>query len=183
MQTAQNFFAAVNNTGLGFGIASAEAAVAADEDLAQLQLETGKASMYESFELARRAVAVKDAGELFALTSKWSQDATEKLLGYSRNYVSITQEAQQHVEKFVDGSGPALQRELLETIEKSISQSPVPGGQSVLTVVKSAMTSATTAMGAVDQAAKQFTEYAGASLEASPMGAVATKASPRKRAS
>ncbi len=183
MQTAQEFYAAVNNANLDLGLASAEASQAAGEGLVRFQLETCKGLLHALVQQVREAVAVKDPGELLALSSKWSQDSTEKLMSQSRNYVSTAQEANQQIARFLVDSGTALQGELVKTIEKVVSQSALPGGQSALAAMKVAMASASKAMDAMDQATKQFTEYAGASLTASPMGAAAKAASPRKRAS
>jgi phasin family protein len=183
MPTDQGFIAAVNNSSLGLAFAATEAAVAAGERVVRLQMESAKSLFQESIAQVQKLSALKDFEEAAAVVTAWSKDGVEKLSGYSRNYVSIAQEAQQNVTKALDENSAVLQREVLDAVEKAVSHWPVPGGDSLLAGFKVAVTSATSATDAVNQTLKQVTEFAGASLKAASVGAEAVPAPSRKRAS
>jgi len=177
----QSFVAAVNNAGLGVALAATEAGYAAAERLANLQLESAKALLQESFAQARNLAAAKDAGEAVGMLTAWSQSSVEKLSGYSRNYVAIAQDAGNQVLKYLDAEGAPLQRQLLETIEKSALHAPVPGGEAVTAAMKVAVTTATAVIDAVQQAMNQMTEFAGAGLKPAPISAAVASVVPRVR--
>lgn len=183
MQNGQEFVAAVNNSSLALALAASEAALAAGERIARLQTESARSLFQESVEKSRKLLAVKGLEEVTGTVSTWSQDGVEKLSGYARNYVSILQEAQAHVSKALEENTAAVRRELLETAEKAVLQSPVPGGESLLAGMKVGLNSATTAMDALNQMFQQWTEFAGASLKAGAPGAVVSMVPTRKRAS
>lgn len=183
MQTGQGFFAAVNNSSLGLALAVSEAAVVAGEKTARLQVESAKTLFQESVEQARKMMAVKNVEEAAEMMSAWSKEGVEKLSGYSRNYVSIAQDAQRRMTKALDENGAVLQREVLETAEKAVLHLPVPGGDSLLAGMKLAVKSATTAMDALNEMVQQVTEFAGASLKAASVGAEVIPVPSRKRAS
>jgi phasin family protein len=183
MQTGQEFIAAVNKSGLGLALAATEAAMAAGEQVARLQMESAKSLFQESVGQARKLAALKDVEEAAGMMSAWSKDGVEKLSGYSRNYVAIAQEAQRRLTKALDESGALLQRETLEMAEKAMLHSPVPGGEGMLAGMKLVLTSATNAIDTVNQMMQQVTEFAGAGLKAASLGADVIPAPSRKRAS
>jgi phasin family protein len=149
----------------------------------RLQLETAKTLFQESVGQARKWMGSKSMEETAEMMSAWSKEGVEKLSGYSRNYVSIAQDAQRHVTKALDENSAVLQREVLETAEKAVLHLPVPGGDSLLAGMKLAVNSATTAMDALNQMMQQVTEFAGASLRAASVGAEVIPVLSRKRAS
>ncbi len=183
MQIGQGFFAAVNNSSLGLALAATEAAAVAGDQTVRLQLETAKTLFQESVGQARKWMGVTSVEEAAEMMSAWSKEGIEKLSGYSRNYVSIAQEAQRHVTKALDENSAVLQREVIETAEKAVLHLPVPGGDNLLAGMKLAVKSATTAMDAVNQMMQQVTEFAGASLKAASVGAEVIPVPLRKRAS
>ena len=181
MKIDQSFVAAVNNAGLGVALAAAEAGYSAAERLANLQLESAKALLQESFEQARQLAAAKDAGDAVGMLTAWSQSSAEKLSGYSRNYVAIAQDARNQVLKYLDEEGAPLQRQMLESIEKSVLHAPIPGGEALTAGMKVAITTATAVIDALQQATNQMTEFAGAGLKPAPISAAVASVVPRVR--
>jgi phasin family protein len=183
MQTGQEFFAAVNHSGVSAAVATIEAAVAATEKTVRLQMESAKSLFQESVGQTRKLMAAKDLEGVPDMLSAWSKDGLEKLSGYSRNTVAIAQEAGLQVTKAVEAHTATLQREILEAVEKALLHSPVPGGEGALAGTKLGLTSVSSAMDAMNQMFHQMTEFAGASLKAASTGAEVTSAPSRKRAS
>lgn len=181
MKIDQGLVSAVNNTSLGLALVAAEAGYAAADRLVGLQLESGKALLHESFDQARKLAAAKDFGEVAGMLTAWSQSSVEKLSGYSRNYVAIVQDARNQVLKYLDEEGAPLQRQWLESIEKSVLHAPVPGGEWWTAGTKTAVTTTTAVIDAVQQAVTQLTEFAGAGLKPAPISAAVASVVPRAR--
>lgn len=181
MKIDQGLVSAVNNTSLGLTLAAAEAGYAAAGRLAELQLESGKALLQESFDQARRLTAAKDWSEAAGMLTVWSQSSVEKLSGYSRNYIAIAQDARNQVSKYLDVEGAPLQRQWLESIEKSVLHAPVPGGEWWTAGMKTAVTTMTAFIDAAQQAVTQWTEFAGAGLKPAPISAAVASVVPRAR--
>jgi phasin family protein len=177
----QSLVSAVNNTSLGLALAVAEAAYAAADRLAGLQLESGKALLQESFDHARKMAAAKDLVEVAGMFTAWTQGNVAKLSGYSRNYVAIAQDTGNQMLKYLDDEGAQLQRQMLETIEKSALHAPVPGGEWWTAGTKTAVTATTAVMDAVQQAVTQLTEFAGAGLKPVPISAAVASVVPRAK--
>jgi phasin family protein len=120
------------------------------EKLVELNLQVAKATLAESAEHTKAALAVKDVQELLTLQAAMLQPSAEKAVAYSRHLYDIATGATSEFTK-------------------------TAGSESAVALVKSAMTAANNAYESVHKAAKQAADMAEANFTA--MGSTAVKAS------
>lgn len=176
MYASNEAFAAMNKAQVESLAAVARLGFDTVERVSRLNLEAAGSLVHEAI-AALRAAADGKVPEVAAPA------AMEKLTGYSRRMLDILQGVQGEMLQMTDAGVARFNREVLESVEKSMLHSAVPGGDTVLTGLRNAMGAATSSMDAWQQMFKQVTEFAEASLKAATPAAENTlKVVTRKRA-
>jgi len=154
------------------------------EKLVELNLQVAKATLAESAENAKAALAVKDAQELLALQASLLQPSAEKAAAYSRHIYDIATATTSEFTKTAEAQLGELQKSFTTAVDGALKNAPA-GSESAVALVKSAMTAANNAYESVHKAAKQAANMAEANFAAVTDTAVkATKANakPARRA-
>lgn len=176
MYASNEAFAAMNKAQVESLAAVARLGFDTMERMSRLNLEAAGSLLHEAFAALRAA-----ADGRFAEAA--APAAMEKFNGYSRRLLEILQGVQGEMLQMTDAGLARFNREVLESFEKSMLHSAIPGGDGVLTGLRNTMGAATSSMDAWQQMFKQVTEFAEASLKtATPAAENTLKVVSRKRA-
>ena len=154
------------------------------EKLVELNLQVAKATLGETVENTKAALAVKDVQELMALQASILQPSAEKAVAYSRHLYDIATATSSEVSKTAEAQLAEAQKSYMTAVDGAVKNAP-PGTENAVTLVKSAIAAANNAFETVQKAAKQATEMAEAnfnSVASSAVKASQTAAKATKRA-
>jgi len=135
------------------------------EKLVELNLQVAKATLAESAENVKAAMAVKDAQELLALQASLLQPSAEKAVAYSRHLYDIASGTAAEVTKTAEAQMAELQKSLGAAVDGALKNAPA-GTENAVTLVKSAISAANNAFESVQKAAKQAADIAEANFTA-----------------
>ena len=158
-------FAAANKANLETLFGLTNKAFEGVEKLVELNLQVAKATLAESAENAKAALAVKDAQELLALQASLLQPSAEKAAAYSRHLYDIASATTAEVTKTAEAQLAELQKSFTTAIDGALKNAPA-GTENAVTLVKSAINAANNAFESVQKAAKQATDIAEANFSA-----------------
>ena len=140
-----------------------------------------KATLAESAEHAKQAASVKTAQELLTVQTAAVQPLAEKMLAYSRHVYEIASEAQAELGKVAEWQA-ATHSQRMQAFVDAVSKSAPVGSESVVALVRSAITAANTAYDSVQQATRHATELAEQSFHAASKATAQAAAQTRKTA-
>ncbi len=152
------------------------------EKIVELNMTASKAALAESGEHAMALLSVKDAQELLALQSGLFQPLAEKTAAYSRHLYDIASSQGAELSKVFEDQTADAQRKFTNLVDGAAKNAPA-GSEAAVAVMKSAVSSANSALESVQKAVRQATEMAEANFNA--VTATATnvgKATAKKRA-
>ena len=135
------------------------------EKLVELNLQVAKATLAESAENTKAALAVKDVQELLALQASLLQPSAEKAAAYSRHLYDIATSSTTELTKTAEAQMGELQKSFTSVVDGALKNAPA-GSESAVALVKSAMTAANNAYEGVHKAAKQAADMAEANFTA-----------------
>jgi len=135
------------------------------EKLVELNLQVAKATLAESAENTKAALAVKDVQELLALQASLLQPSAEKAAAYSRHLYDIATSSTTELTKTAEAQLGELQKSFTTVVDGALKNAPA-GSESAVALVKSAMTAANNAYESVHKAAKQAADMAEANFTA-----------------
>ena len=135
------------------------------EKLVELNLQVAKATLAESAEHTKAALAVKDAQELLALQAGLLQPSAEKAAAYSRHLYDIATATSADFTKTAEAQMAEVQKNFTSAVDGALKNAPA-GTENAVTLVKSAITAANNAYESVQKAAKQAADIAEANFNA-----------------
>ena len=141
------------------------------EKLVELNLQVAKATLMESAENTKAAMAVKDAQELMSLQASMLQPSAEKAAAYSRHIYDIAAATTAEVTKAAEAQFAELQKGFMSAVDTAVKNAPA-GSENAVTLVKSAISAANNAFESVQKAGKQAAEMAEANFNAVTTSAV-----------
>lgn len=151
------------------------------EKVVELNLATARATLSESADLAKAALAAKDPQSLMALQASLLQPSADKATAYGRHLADIAKSAQADVVAVAEAQVAAVQQSLHQLVDVAAKNAPA-GTESGVAFVKQAVEAANSAYANVQKAAKQATDVAEANFQAMTSTAVkATQAQGRAR--
>ena len=151
------------------------------EKIVELNMSASKAALAESGENAKALLSVKDAQELLALQSSLLQPLAEKTAAYSRHLYEIATGTTGEFTKAFESQAAEAQQKLAGMIDSAAKNAPA-GSETAVSVMKSAVAAANTALESVQKAVKQATYVAEANFAAvTNTAASTTKTSSKKR--
>lgn len=154
------------------------------EKLVELNLQVAKATLSETADNAKAALAVKDVQELLALQASLLQPSAEKAAAYSRHLYDIAAATGAEFTKATEAQFAEVQKTFMSAVDTAVKNAPA-GSENAVTLVKSAITAANNAYESVQKAAKQAAEIAEANFSAvtsTAVKATQTAAKPTRRA-
>ena len=140
------------------------------EKLVELNLQVAKATLAESAENTKAALAVKDVQELLALQASLLQPSAEKAMAYSRHLYDIASGTSAEFGKAFESQAADAQKKFVGLVDNAAKNAPA-GSETAVAVVKSAVAAANNALESIQKSVKQATE-----LAESNFNAVATQA-------
>ncbi len=133
------------------------------EKLVELNVQATKAALAESANSAQAALSAKDAQELLALQAGMVQPMAEKTAAYSRHLYDIASSAGAELSKTLENQAAEAQKNLAGLVDSATQNAPA-GSETAVTMMKSAMTAASTAYESVQKAVKQAGDMAEANF-------------------
>ncbi len=157
------------------GMKFAETAVAAVEQLFDLNVKTARAGSAELLGQLRAFAGVKDIQEFTALQSGIAQSGSEKTMGYARAVFGWVSESQAQFSKLVEAQVGVVNRHLTTSLDKAAKSAP-SGSEFAFAAAKNALSAANQAYDALSKAGKQVIDVTEATVSAAaPVKAVAKK--------
>jgi len=135
------------------------------EKVVDLNMATARATLSESADVAKAALAAKDPQGLIALQAAMLQPAAEKATAYSRHLAEIAKAAQVDAVAVAEAQVAAMQQSLHQLIDVAAKNAPA-GTENGVALVKQAVEAANSAYANVQKAAKQATDIAEANFNA-----------------
>ena len=133
------------------------------EKLVELNVQATKAALAESANNAQAVLGAKDAQELIALQTSMLQPLAEKTAAYSRHLYDIATAASAELSKTIEGQAAEAQKKFSGLVDDAAKNAPA-GSEAAVTMMKSAVTAASTAYESVQKAVKQAGDMAEANF-------------------
>jgi len=141
------------------------------EKVVDLNLATARATLSESADLAKAALAAKDPQSLMALQASALQPSAEKATTYGRHLADIAKSAQADVVAVAEAQVAAVQQGLHQLVDVAAKNAPA-GTESGVAFVKQAVEAANSAYANMQKAAKQAADIVEANFNAVTESAV-----------
>ena len=148
------------------------------EKLVELNVTASRAALDEAASHSKSVLSVKDAQELMALQAGLLQPLAEKTAAYSRHLYDIATSTGTEFNKVAEAKAAEAQASVSALVD-SVSKNAPAGSDSIVSIMKGAVTAANSALESVQKAVKQATDMAEANFHA----VAATAATATKQAS
>jgi len=149
------------------------------EQIAALNLKTGKAALAESAAYVQDLLSVKSPQDVLALCSGAVQPMAEKVAAYSRELYNIASGANAEFNKVANTQAADVQKQFVAVVDNALKNAP-QGSEAAVAAVKNAVSTASAAIESVQKAVKQATDLTEANMntlaESAPKAAAKTKA-------
>lgn len=148
------------------------------EKLVELNVQATKAALADSANNAQAVLSAKDAQELLALQAGLVQPLAEKTAAYSRHLYDIATSAGAELSKTLESQAADAQKQFAGLVDSATQNAPA-GSEAAVTIMKNAMSAASTAYESVQKAVKQAGDMAEANFNT--VSDTATKTVAKKR--
>lgn len=139
------------------------------QKLAELNLETARASMEATGEQIRELLAARDVKTLTELVSSYSKPRPDAFKAYAQAVYSISRETGAELAEIVDQQVAESQRQLYAAIEELASKAPA-GSEGVVAFTRQVMAASSTAYDELTKAARQFAQMADSTVSGENRG-------------
>lgn len=139
------------------------------QKLAQLNLQTARASLEQSSEQINALLAARDTKALTELVTSLARPPQDQFSAYAKAVYSIYRDANQDFTSMLDKQVAASNRQLADSVETLARNAPA-GTEGVVTLIRQSMAAAQSAYDQVNQAGRKLTEMAEANLAQAPAG-------------
>jgi phasin family protein len=139
------------------------------QKLAQLNLQTARASLEQSSEQINALLAARDTKALTELVTSLARPPQDQFSAYAKAVYSIYRDANQDFTSLLDKQVAASNRQLADSVETLARNAPA-GTEGVVTLIRQSMAAAQSAYDQVNQAGRKLTEMADANLAKTPAG-------------
>ncbi len=156
-------------------------AYAGFEKFVELNLAASKALMSESFAHTQAVLGAKDAKQMMEVQTGMAQPLAEKAASYGRHVSAIASETGAEFTKAAEGKLAEAQKAFADAMD-SLSKNAPAGTESVVAVLKNALTSSQTAIDSAQTSAKKAMEMAETSFTAATEQALSAASSLGKKA-
>ena len=139
------------------------------QKLAQLNLQTARASLEQSSEQINALLAARDTQALANLVTSLARPPQDQFSAYAKAVYSIYRDANQDFASMLDKQVAASNRQLAESVE-SLARTAPAGTEGVVSLIRQSMAAAQTAYDQVNQAGRKLAEMADSNLGAAAAG-------------
>jgi len=129
------------------------------QKLAELNLETARASMEASGEQIRELLAARDFKTLTELVTSYSKPQPDAFKAYAQAVYSISRETGSGLAEIVEEQVAESQRQLYSAVEELAAKAPA-GSEGAVAFTRQVMAASSTAYDQLNKAARQFTQMA-----------------------
>lgn len=148
------------------------------EKLVELNVQATKAALAETANNAQAVMSAKDAQELITLQTSMVQPLAEKAAAYSRHLYDIASSAGAELTKTLESQTAEAHKKFSGLVDSATQNAPA-GSETAVSMMKNAMTAASTAYESVQKAVKQAGDMAETNLNT--VSDVVVKSVPKKR--
>ncbi|WP_432263418.1 TIGR01841 family phasin [Cupriavidus sp. TMH.W2] len=134
------------------------------QKLAELNLQTMKATLAETQDNIQKAFAAKDMQELLALQTSLLQPATERAQAYQRQLIEITSATRAEFARIAEAQYEANKRKMQDVVDSATKSAPA-GSEAAIAAWQSAVSAATSLCDTMQQTAKQAIEITESNLD------------------
>ena len=129
------------------------------QKLAELNLQTARASLEQSSEQINALLAARDTKALADLVTSFARPPQDQFSAYAKAVYSIYRDANQDFTSMLDKQVSASNRQLAESVETFARNAPA-GSEGVVSLIRQSIAAAQTAYDQVNQAGRQFADLA-----------------------
>jgi len=140
------------------------------QKLAELNLQTARASLEQSSEQINALLAARDTKALADLVTSLARPPQDQFSAYAKAVYAIYRDANQDLASLLDKQVAASNRQLAESVETLARTAPA-GSEGVVSLIRQSMAAAQTAYDQVNQAGRKLTEMADTKMNTAPSGA------------
>jgi phasin family protein len=131
----------------------------ATEKLLNLNITAAKAALQDAAQSSQTLLGARDVQDFLALANGAAQPTVEKLVGYSRNAYSIASGTSAELTKIFEAQISDGNRKVTDLIEFAAKNAPT-GSEPAVTMFKTAVAAANTALDTATKATRQATDWA-----------------------
>jgi phasin family protein len=161
----------------------------AAEKLVNLNITAAKAAFQDASESSQTLLGARDVQEFWTLANGAAQPTVEKLVGYSRNVYGIASGTGAELTKIFEAQVSESNRKVTDFIELAAKSAPA-GSEPAVSLFKTAIAAANTALDTATKATRQATDWAESNFAAAASATInaataandAAKAKARKAA-
>jgi phasin family protein len=139
------------------------------QKLAQLNLQTARASLEQSSEQINALLAARDTQALANLVTSLARPPQDQFSAYAKAVYAIYRDANQDFASMLDKQVAASNRQLAESVE-SLARTAPAGTEGVVSLIRQSMAAAQTAYDQVNQAGRKLAEMADSNLGSAAAG-------------
>jgi phasin family protein len=136
---------------------AASRAIEGFQKLAELNLETARASMEATGEQIRELLAARDVKTLTELVTSYSKPRPDAFKAYAQAVYAISRETGTELAEIVERQVADSQRQLYAAVEELATKAP-PGSEGVVAFTRQVLAASTTAYDQLTKAARQFAQ-------------------------
>jgi len=133
------------------------------QKLAELNLQTARASLEQSSEQINALLAARDTKALTDLVTSMARPPQDQFSAYAKAVYSIYRDANQDFASMLDKQVSASNRQLAESVENLARNAPA-GSEGVVSLIRQSMAAAQNAYDQVNQAGRKLAEMADAKV-------------------
>lgn len=173
-------FARLSQQQLEKSIRLSNIAIASVERLATLQLNLARDILQENTQTVRALAEVRDLQGLIALQQQLAQPLVNKTMAVAKEVYEATTETQAEFQQLIEEEVGEFNRNLATTLDKAARSAPA-GSEIVVSTLKNAVATATSAYGTVVKTAKKVSsDIAEAGVAAAETSVKAAERAARK---
>lgn len=134
------------------------------EKLAELNMQVTRSTLADSFDLAQKALSVKEPQDWLALQGSLAAPTAEKMQSYNRQLFDIMLSTQTEFAKVAQTQSEAYVRQMQSVMEDVAKNAPA-GSEAAVAALDSAIKAAHTLVEAVQRTGQQAVEVARSNLD------------------
>ncbi len=144
------------------------------QKLAELNLQTARASMEASGEQIRELLAARDVKTLTELVTSYSKPQPDAFKAYAQAVYAISRETGSELASIVEEQVAESQRQLYSAVEELAAKAPA-GSEGAVAFTRQVLAASSTAYEQLNKAARQFTQMADSTVSGEAQGARPTR--------
>ena len=155
---------ALNKANIDAALRFAGVALQGAERLIDLQLQTAKTALNDSFESARALASVRDFEQLAALKDTLVQPSVEKATAYAKQVYDVATATQSDMGKLVEEQVTEFNKQVISALDQMVKSAPA-GSEVGIAAMKSTLAAVNSGFDNLTKVAKQFGEATQSNME------------------